>query len=110
MTMSDHARIGDPASSHRTVISIAGDVPLKELVLEAVRCKEHHDIPQCNDTWLWEWLESITGRRFQRNVLARARNRLVRDGVLVGVGAYEYKGKFIEHYQRADLFHQSPLF
>lgn len=102
--MSDaHARMGDPASSHHTVASIARDAPLKELIMAAVRWKETYPIPQCNDTWLWEWLETTTGRRLQRNVVARSRNLLAHDGLLVGVGPMDYKGRSIEHYERANL-------
>lgn len=102
--MTDHARRSDPASSDRTVKSIVRDQTLAELIIRAAYFKEansqlyRYDAPFC-DTWLWQWIEDFTGRRHQRNVIARARGRLVDDGILEGVGPRPYEGVMLEHYK-----------
>lgn len=112
-TLFDHARRGDPRSSDRTVKSIVKDGSLAALILKAAdwhlanvgwEWADFTDQAFC-DTWLWEWIEQFTGRRHQRNVIARARGRLVDDGVLVGVGERNYNGVMLEHYV---LFVQDP--
>ncbi|HRA86088.1 MAG TPA: hypothetical protein PLT40_17265 [Ilumatobacteraceae bacterium] len=108
--MTDHARRSDPASSDRTVKSIVKDGALADLILKAMHHRvvywylyetEPSDHAVC-DTYLWERLEARTGRRLQRNVIARARGRLVTDGLLVGVGARDYNGQELEHYVLTD--------
>jgi len=103
MTMTTHddgnARMGDPASSHRTVKSIVKDNSLAALILDyATRRAMATCHGEFNDTQLWQALEAQTGRRFQRNVLARARGRLVKDGLLVHVGPRTWMSEDLEHY------------
>jgi len=110
MTPSDHARRSDPRSSDRTVTSIVKDPTLADLIVRAFAwrlantavLRVRKPSAAC-DTWLWQWIEDFTGRRHQRNVIARARGRLVEDGVLVGIGEREYEGVMLNHYVLAPV-------
>ncbi len=91
-----HARMGDPRSSESTVRSIDADTDLHELIMDAARvCEEHtlgmdgQPIGAFDDTDLWRRVETVTGRRFQRNVIARARGRLERQGRFIRFGPIE---------------------
>ncbi len=81
-----------PAQSDATVRSIESDTSLHGMIWKAVRDLEWNR-PNLNRTfdtgagctWItdddvWEYLERATGRRFQRNVIARARIRMEKDG------------------------------
>lgn len=92
----DHARVSDPASSDRTVKSIVSDNSLAAIILNFAYHKYMTDTGAFCDTELWEHAEASTGRRFQRNVLARARGRLVNEGLLKPVGPAMYKGVSLE--------------
>jgi hypothetical protein len=81
--MHDHARMGDPVSSDRTVKSIVADKTLAGAIMRAAT--DMHPVP-FDDTDLLFWIEHDTDRRQQRNVIARARGRLESDGLLVRVG------------------------
>ena len=76
-----HARMGDPRSSEDTVRSIAADRTLAELILFHGRRLGRFD-----DTDLLEAIEDDTGRRHQRNVIARARGLLEPSGDIVRIG------------------------
>jgi hypothetical protein len=91
MTMVDHAhaRWSDPSSSDFTVKSIAADVRGRELVLAVAAT---FDQPWC-DTELWERTEALTGRRHQRNVLARTRGLMEEDGLIQRVGQWTFRGR-----------------
>lgn len=78
--MSDHARMGDPTSSDVAVKAIVNNRGLQENVLLAAQSL-HPAL--FDDTDLMMWVELHTQRRQQRNVIARARGRLERDGELV---------------------------
>lgn len=100
----DHARVSDPASSDRTVKSIVRDNSLATIILNFAYHKYMTDTgadytPEFCDTELWEHAEASTFRRFQRNVLARARGRLVNEGLLKPVGPAMYKGQSLETYR-----------
>jgi hypothetical protein len=82
--VADHARTSDPVSSDETVKSIVADVGYAELVMTAARGLGPG--VQFDDTDLWRMIEAMTDRRHQRNVIARARGRLERDGHIVRVG------------------------
>lgn len=79
------ARSSDPLSSHIANDAISKDRKLSDLILEAVQ----------NQYWMWRapvtddqilvWIEDVTKRRQQRNVIARARGLLEREGLLVRV-------------------------
>lgn len=79
------ARSSDPLSSHIANDAIRKDRKLSDLILEAVE----------NQYWTWRapvtddqilvWIEDVTKRRQQRNVIARARGLLEREGLLVRV-------------------------
>lgn len=100
----DHARVSDPQSSDRTVKSIVRDTSLAAIILAFAYRLYMTDTnfdyrPEFCDTELWEHAEASTGRRFQRNVLARARGRLVNDGLLKPIGPAMYKGVSLETYR-----------
>jgi hypothetical protein len=83
-----HARRSDPTSSHITVASIAKDGTMRADLLTAAR-----SLPgPFNDTELWERVELQTQRRWQRNVVARTRDLMERDGIFVRLGMSTYKG------------------
>ena len=69
------ARVSDPLSSHATVASIDADVGLAQAIMR-----------QAFGTFDDTDLEQRLGHRWQRNVIARARGRLERDGAFVRVG------------------------
>ncbi len=77
---SDHARMSDPVSSHHTVHSIVHE-PITTGYAADILAVMRDGGMWC-DTGLWVSLEQRTGRRLQRNVIARARGRLVRDGLV----------------------------
>lgn len=90
MTMTDaHARHSDPLSSDFTVKSIAADVRGRELVLQVAATFTG---PWC-DTELWEATERLTGRRHQRNVIARTRGLMEADGYISRVGQWTFRGR-----------------
>jgi hypothetical protein len=87
--MSDaHARRSDPLSSHDTVKSIAKDGTMRGDLLDAARTFPG----RFNDTELWERVEMRTGRRWQRNVVARTRDLMEHDGIFVRVGMASFRG------------------
>jgi hypothetical protein len=83
----DHARFTDPVQSDETVKSLGKDTNLKSLIYHAVL---HLQGPGRNlvgdqgvtDDEIWAYLESTTGRRFQRNVLARTRGLMANDNLI----------------------------
>ena len=78
-----HARITDPISSERAVAAIAVNDTLKEHILYAA--KRLHPV-YFDDTDLLELVEEQTERRQQRNVIARSRGLMERDGIFDRVG------------------------
>lgn len=94
-----HARMGDPRSSEDTVRSIDADTRLHDLIMWAAG--QHGDCTiqgdrtgqdersLFDDTDLLNRIEDWTGRRFQRNVIARARGRLERGGRIERFGPVE---------------------
>lgn len=99
-----HARMSDPRSSHRAVAAIAKNGTLKQLIWEYATARYWEDwgrtsIPGTfNDTQLWEHLEIRTGQRQQRNVIARARGLMEKDGLFLGIGERLWNGHALEHY------------
>lgn len=98
-----HARRSDPVSSHVTNRSLGKDTSLKALIWAHTRAWcSYHNQPM-NDTLLTELLEHHTGRRFQRNVVARTRDLMTEgDDVLAPwfrkVGMADYQGRTIVHF------------
>ena len=76
-----HARRSDPTSSHLTVASIAADRTLAGLIMQVGARLGRFD-----DTDLTAGIETVTGRRHQRNVIARARGLLEPSGQIVRLG------------------------
>lgn len=74
--MSDHARRSDPTQSHLTVASITADTSLAGLILWAVHYQNPDNHPLTDDD-VQDLMEKRMGRRYQRNVIARARGRLM---------------------------------
>ena len=81
-----HARMGDPRSSEDTVRSIAKDRTLAGLILDAADYLMPYGFNCFDDTDLLERIEEVTGRRHQRNVIARARGLLEPSGQIVRIG------------------------
>lgn len=78
-----HARRSDPRSSHVAVAAIAADSKLSDHIEHAAR-RLHPAL--FDDTDLLELVEEQTGRRQQRNVIARARGLMEYEGAFVRVG------------------------
>jgi hypothetical protein len=99
-TRGAHARRFDPASSHEAVGHIAKARTLHELVRDAgASLKE-----MFSDTDLWVEVERVSGRRQQRNVIARTRGlHTAPHGPMSawfeGVGSFRQDGKLLEHYR-----------
>lgn len=85
--MTPHARVSDPVQSHITVKSLDEDTSLKGLIYRAIKHLEHaHDgTIGVTDDEIWQYLEAFTGRRFQRNVIARTRGLMINDGYVFQV-------------------------
>lgn len=87
------ARTHDPLSSHMANKAIAENKTLAEWILIAVR-----DITFCigvqfaTDDDILEYIEKAIGKRQQRNVIARARGLLERDGRLMRVQSHPRVG------------------
>ena len=89
-----------PVQSQLTVASLGRDASLKKLIARAVLHRASHsqlrhssdgdafailyDLPVTDDD-ITEHCERVTGRRFQRNVIARTRGLMERDGWFVPV-------------------------
>lgn len=85
-----HARLTDPISSEKAVTAIARDGSLARLICNAVVNLTTGSLPLepgVTDDDLLEYIESTTSKRQQRNVIARARGLLERDGWLLRVPA-----------------------
>ena len=87
-----NARTSDPLSSHLANIRIRTNKTLKDLVLWATLAMSVDDfqdpkhLQHINDDMLLIWIEDKTRKRQQRNVLARTRGLLERDGLISRVG------------------------
>lgn len=77
------ARSSDPLSSHIANNAIRLDRKLSDLILDAVEVLYRQWREPVNDDQILVWIEDVTKRRQQRNVIARARGLLERDGLLV---------------------------
>lgn len=93
-TDAPHARRSDPLSSHLTVQSLGKDTALKaRVVTAAMRLSLDHEHDEINDTMLTMEIERSTGRRQQRNVIARTRGLLEQDGWFERVGLWPFDGR-----------------
>lgn len=105
-TRSDpHARRSDPASSHVAVVAIAADAKLADQIEYAAH--RLHPTP-FDDTDLLELIEEQTGRRQQRNVIARARGLMEQEGRVVRLGLRQRADRRTLHFtlpeSQASLF------
>ncbi len=78
-----NARASDPQSSHEANAKIRANRGLAGMVLKAVQTIQ--DASGATDDAILEWIEASSGKRQQRNVIARTRGLLERDGFLVRV-------------------------
>lgn len=77
------ARTHDPLSSHIANKAIKNNLRLADLIMQAVEeLFEQWRLPVTDDQIL-VWVEYYTKQRQQRNVIARARGLLEREGLLV---------------------------
>lgn len=76
-----HARKSDPLSSHIRLGQLRKDESLRELVVRAAMSLEHEGRDAWSDSDLWFRVEHLSRKRQQRNIIARARGLLERDGV-----------------------------
>jgi hypothetical protein len=95
-----HARKGDPYTSDQALKAIAKDTTLMNGIwVYASEVRRQFGHPAFNDTMLTAWLEWHTGRRQQRNVVARSRGLLVQAGLLREAGVQSYDGRELMHYE-----------
>ena len=86
LSLEDSARRSDPTSSHRAVQAIVRNGSLAEHIIRyAVTWTYRFGADGLTDDDFLAYIERRTGRRQQRNVIARARGRCERDGYLVRV-------------------------
>lgn len=78
-----YARKGDPASSDRALRTIAKNGTMRGLIIEAL---VYHEMPVSDDMIL-NYVENITDKRQQRNVIARTRGLLENAGYCLRVAA-----------------------
>ena len=90
-----HARLTDPESSERAVVAISRDQSLKDNIVAAAHSL--HPV-WFDDTDLLTMIEAATGQRQQRNVIARSRGLMERDGVFERVGLVERSGRRTMHF------------
>lgn len=91
------ARTSDPESSHRANDSIAKDMTLRDHILQAAG--RLMSVQECfDDTDLTEAVEDATLRRQQRNVIARSRGLMERDGLFVRVGIVDRGDRRTVHF------------
>jgi hypothetical protein len=102
-----HARLTDPISSEIAVAAIAKNQSLKDHIITAAE-RMH---PQWfDDTDLLTLVEEQSGRRQQRNVIARSRGLMEREGLFVRVGLVERSDRKTVHFALPDRpWTQPPL-
>jgi hypothetical protein len=84
-----HARRSDPTSSHEAVAAIASNSGLANHILHAAR---RLDPVPFDDNDLVELVEEQSGRKQQRNVIARARGLMEREGTFIRLGVRKRRG------------------
>lgn len=94
--MTDHARLSDPISSEVAVHAITKNLGLAEQIMLAANRLHPAEF---DDTDLLDLVESQTGRRQQRNVIARARGRLEKLDDLVRVGIRQRQDRATVHFR-----------
>lgn len=93
-----HARRTDPYTSDQALKAIAKDGTLMHWIWWFADIRRDLSEP-FNDTQLTEWIEFATGKRQQRNVVARSRGMLEDAGLLRQAGVREYEGRELVHYE-----------
>jgi len=93
-----HARKGDPYTSDQALKAIAKDSTLMYWIWTVASSFRRLEQP-FNDTQLTLWIENCTGKRQQRNVIARSRGMLEDAGMLRQVGVGVYEGRELMHYE-----------
>lgn len=97
--MTTQARLSDPPSSHRAVAAIEANFTLQQNILNAATNLSACGLTEFDDTMLLNVVEGALGRRHQRNVIARARGRMEREGKFLRVGERENAdGRMTVHY------------
>lgn len=100
-----HARMTDPASSELAVNSIGKDLTIRQLILDAAAAFDRQDRArfrrgaEFTDTDLTDEIEAVTKRRQQRNVIARSRGLLEKEGRIERVGMYSVNGRPYMHFR-----------
>lgn len=101
-----HARRSDPSPSDVVQASLGKDSNLRRLIYESALTLWLHHEERINDTMLWEYMERHFARRFQRNVIARARDIAQDLGFFEGVGIFPYTDS---QGRTRDLVHYVPI-
>lgn len=98
-----HARRTDPYTSDQALKAIAKDGTLMAYIWHfAKHCATREPGVRSgpfNDTELTEYIEDASGKRAQRNVVARSRGMLEDAGLLRQAGVREYEGRDLMHYE-----------
>jgi len=90
-----HARLSDPLSSERAVVAISKDMTLKDHIVAAAKALHP---AWFDDTDLLIVIENVTGRRQQRNVIARSRGLMERDGMFERIGEVQRGDRKTVHF------------
>lgn len=102
-----HARRSDPTTSDVVQRSLGRDGTMRRLIYEVAQIMVvKYQYERINDTLLWEWVEVHTGRRHQRNVVARARDIATDMGFFEKVGIFPWTD---HHGVTRDLIHFVPV-
>lgn len=89
------ARTTDPISSHIANSAIRNNKTLASLILTTVERLYMQSQEPCNDDQICFVIEARTERRQQRNVIARSRGLLERDGLLERVEDPSGRGRVV---------------
>jgi hypothetical protein len=103
-----HARRSDPVSSHLTLASLGKDTATKSRVLVAAFALEIDGHDMWNDTQLTLKMEQLSGRRHQRNVVARTRDLMTDDGWFEKVGMFDFNGRPLVHCRTTQQARTAP--
>lgn len=93
------ARTSDPLGSHEALASITKWQGLREAILMAAQT---FDPAPFDDGDLTEYINHIWSTGVQRNVVARSRGILEREGKLVRIGNRRHNGKATMHFRLPD--------
>lgn len=94
-----HARRTDPYTSDQALKAIANDGTLMAYIWRFANHCATRDGGPFNDSELTEYIEDASGKRQQRNIVARSRGMLEDAGLLRQAGVRVWEGRELMHYE-----------